>query len=95
MKPGAYLINAARGGVVDESALIAALRSGRLAGAALDTYEGEPKVNPELAELETVVLQPHIASAGGRTRDRMCLLALENVRDVVAGREPRTAVAPR
>ena len=95
MKATAYLVNAARGGVVDESALISALRDGRLAGAALDTYEGEPKVNPELASLENVVLQPHIASAGGRTRDRMCLLALDNVRDVLSGREARTAVAPR
>jgi lactate dehydrogenase-like 2-hydroxyacid dehydrogenase len=95
MKPGSYLVNAARGGVVDESALIAALRSGHLAGAALDTFEGEPKVNPELTAFENVVLQPHIASAGARTRDRMCRLALDNVRDVLAGREARTAVAPR
>ncbi|GAA2721540.1 2-hydroxyacid dehydrogenase [Cellulomonas aerilata] len=95
MKPTAYLINAARGGIVDESALIPALRDGRLGGAALDTFEGEPKVNPELATLENVVLQPHIASAGGRTRDRMCLLALDNVRDVLTGREARTAVIPR
>jgi len=95
MKPSAYLVNAARGGIVDESALIAALRDGRLAGAALDTFEGEPKVNPELTTLDNVVLQPHIASAGGRTRDRMCLLALDNVRDVLAGREARTAVVPR
>ena len=95
MKPGAYLINAARGGVVDESALISALRTGQLAGAALDTFEGEPKVNPELIALENLVLQPHIASAGGRTRDRMCLLALDNVRDVLAGRDARTPVASR
>lgn len=95
MKPNAYLINAARGGVVDESALISALRNGRLAGAALDTFEGEPKVNPELSTLENVVLQPHIASAGGRTRDRMCLLALDNVRDVLAGSDARTPVVSR
>lgn len=95
MKTGAYLINAARGGVVDEFALISALRAGRLAGAALDTFEGEPKVNPELSTLDNVVLQPHIASAGGRTRDRMCLLALDNVRDVLAGRDARTPVVPR
>ncbi|MGY4645950.1 2-hydroxyacid dehydrogenase [Cellulomonas sp. URHB0016] len=95
MKPGSYLVNAARGGVVDESALIRALRSGRLAGAALDTFEGEPKVNPELATLDNVVLQPHIASAGDRTRDRMCRLALDNVRDVLAGRDARTAVPVR
>jgi len=95
MKPNAYLINAARGGVVDETALISALRTGRLAGAALDTFEGEPKVNPELSTLENVVLQPHIASAGGRTRDRMCLLALDNVRDVLAGSDARTPVVSR
>ncbi|MDR2347136.1 MAG: D-glycerate dehydrogenase [Bifidobacteriaceae bacterium] len=92
MKDGAYLVNAARGGIVDEAALIAALRAGKLAGAALDTFEGEPLINPELAELEQVVLTPHIASAGQQTRDRMCLLALDNVRAVLAGREPLTPV---
>lgn len=95
MKDGAFLVNAARGGVVDEAALIAALRAGRLGGAALDTFEGEPKVNQELCSFDNVVLQPHIASAGDRTRDRMCDLALDNVRDVLAGREARTAVVLR
>lgn len=95
MKDGAYLVNAARGGIVDEAALVDALRSGKLAGAALDTFEGEPKVNPELVALEQVVLQPHIASAGERTRDRMCALALDNVREVLAGREARTPVVAR
>lgn len=95
MKDGAYLVNAARGGVVDEKALVAALRSGKLAGAALDTFEGEPAVDPELLGLDQVVLQPHIASAGGRTRDRMCLLALDNVREVLAGRDALTPVGPR
>ncbi|MFT4280861.1 2-hydroxyacid dehydrogenase [Microbacterium sp.] len=92
MKDGAYVINAARGGIVDEKALIAALRSGKLAGAALDTFEGEPHVDPELLEIESVVLQPHIASAGSATRSRMCLLALDNVREVLADREPVTPV---
>ncbi|MFT4262959.1 MAG: D-glycerate dehydrogenase [Nocardioides sp.] len=92
MKPGAYLINAARGGVVDEAALIEALRSGRLAGAALDTFEGEPTINPALRELDTVVLQPHIASAGDVTRDNMCRLAVRNVTRVLAGEPAETPV---
>ncbi|MFT4217617.1 MAG: D-glycerate dehydrogenase [Micropruina sp.] len=92
MKPGAYLLNAARGGIVDETALIAALRSGHLAGAALDTFEGEPVINPALRELDNVVLQPHIGSAGGTTRDNMCQLAVRNVARVLAGEPPETPV---
>lgn len=94
MKEGALLVNAARGGVVDEAALIDAVRSGRLSGAALDTFEGEPHVNPALGDLPNVVLTPHIASAGGHTRDRMCLLALQNVSRVLAGHGPVTPVIP-
>lgn len=93
MKPGAYLINAARGGVVDEAALIPALRSGRLAGAALDTFEGEPQINPELIALENTLLQPHIASAGAKTRDAMCRLAVRNVQLVLAGQPAQTPVS--
>lgn len=94
MKPGAYLVNAARGGVVDEAALVTALRTGRLAGAALDTFEGEPRINPDLIALENTLLQPHIASAGSRTRDAMCRLAVRNVTRVLAGEDPETPVAP-
>ncbi|WP_199176385.1 2-hydroxyacid dehydrogenase [Actinomyces qiguomingii] len=92
MKPGAYLVNCARGGVVDERALIEALDSGHLRGAAIDTFEGEPRVNPELIAREQVVLTPHTASAGEATRDRMCRLAVDNVIAVLAGREPLTPV---
>lgn len=92
MKPGSYLLNAARGGVVDESALIDALRSGHLAGAALDTFEGEPVINPALRQLDTVVLQPHIGSAGNVTRDNMCRLAVRNVVRVLAGQPAQTPV---
>lgn len=92
MKPGSYLLNAARGGVVDETALIAALRSGYLAGAALDTFEGEPVINPALRELDNVVLQPHIGSAGSTTRDNMCRLAVRNVTRVLAGDPAETPV---
>ena len=92
MKPGSYLVNAARGGIVDETALIDALRSGHLAGAALDTFEGEPVINPALRELDTVVLQPHIGSAGNVTRDNMCRLAVHNVTQVLAGKPAETPV---
>ena len=95
MQPRSYLVNAARGGVVDEAALIDALRSGHLAGAALDTFEGEPVINPALRELETVVLQPHIASAGEATRDNMCRLAVRNVSRVLAGEPPETPITAR
>jgi lactate dehydrogenase-like 2-hydroxyacid dehydrogenase len=80
LKPGAYLINTARGDVVDEAALVAALRGGRLAGAGLDVFEREPEVSSELLALETVVLLPHLGSATRETRVAMGLRALENLR---------------
>ncbi|MDO4900308.1 D-glycerate dehydrogenase [Actinomyces sp.] len=92
MKPGAYLVNCARGGIVDEQALMEAIDSGHLRGAAIDTFEGEPHVNPELVARPQVVLTPHTASAGEATRDRMCRLAVDNVMAVLAGREPLTPV---
>ena len=80
LKPGAYLINTARGDVVDEAALVAALRGGRLAGAGLDVFEREPQVSSELLALENVVLLPHLGSATRETRVAMGLRALENLR---------------
>jgi lactate dehydrogenase-like 2-hydroxyacid dehydrogenase len=80
LKPGAFLINTARGDVVDEAALVAALRSGRLAGAGLDVYEREPQVSPELLAMENVVLLPHLGSATQETRVAMGMRALENLR---------------
>ena len=79
MKPAAMLINIARGGIVDEIALAAALREGRLAGAALDVFEGEPNVRRELLALDNVVLSPHIASATTETRRAMTSVAVDNV----------------
>ena len=92
MKPTAYLINTARGGVVDENALVAALRDGRLRGAALDVYEGEPHVNPQLLDAPGLVLTPHTASAGEATRDAMGMLALDNVAAVLGGEPPLTPI---
>jgi len=92
MKPTAYLINTARGGVVDEDALIAALHAGEIRGAALDVFEGEPQVNPALLDAPGLVLTPHTASAGEATRDTMGILALNNAAAVLAGQPPLTPV---
>jgi glyoxylate reductase len=92
MKRGAYLINTSRGPLVDEDALCDALDSGHLRGAALDVYEHEPIVNPRLLPMTNVVLAPHIASATDETRSAMARIAAENVRSVLRGGGPVTAV---
>jgi len=95
MKPSAMLINTARGPIVDEAALAAALRDGVIAGAGLDVYEHEPAVDPGLLELrERVVLLPHLGSATGTTRREMCRMAARNVRDALLGRRPENLVNP-
>lgn len=94
MRPGAYLINTARGALVDEAALVDALREGRLAGAGLDVYEREPAITPGLFDLPNVVLLPHIGSATRDTRTRMAMLAARNVHAVLSGRPPLTPVSP-
>ncbi|MGE2712443.1 2-hydroxyacid dehydrogenase [Mycolicibacterium litorale] len=92
MKPTAYLVNTARGGVVDETALVDALTAGGIRGAALDVFENEPHVNPALLDAPNLVLTPHIASAGEATRDAMGVLAVDNVAAVLAGRPALTPV---
>jgi lactate dehydrogenase-like 2-hydroxyacid dehydrogenase len=93
MKPGAYLINTARGDVVDEAALVQALKAGTIKGAGLDVFEKEPVVTDELLTMENVVLLPHLGSATRETRIAMGMRALENLRLFFAGKPLRDKVA--
>ncbi len=89
---GAIVANAARGTLIDDAALAAALRSGQVAAAGLDVYNNEPAVAPELMALENVVLLPHLGSATRETRDAMGHLVLDGIDAVLAGRTPRNQV---
>ncbi|MGH3632357.1 MAG: 2-hydroxyacid dehydrogenase [Sciscionella sp.] len=95
MRQGSYLINTARGPLVDEESLADALDSGHLAGAGIDVHEHEPQVNERLRQLEQVVVLPHIGSGGAATRDAMARMAVNNVVEVLAGRPPLTPVTVR
>ncbi|AIS58568.1 NAD(P)-dependent oxidoreductase [Listeria ivanovii] len=88
MKSSAFLINAARGPVIEEVALINALKSGQIAGAALDVFEFEPKIGEALRDLDNVVLTPHIGNATVETRTEMGRMAISNVEAVLAGKAP-------
>ena len=92
MKRSAYLVNTARGAIVDEAALAWALRQGLIAGAGLDVYEHEPTIHPDLLSLENVLLAPHLGSGTIETRTAMANLAVENVLAVLSGRPPLTPV---
>lgn len=92
MKPTAILINASRGPVVDEKALVQALQGGKIAGAGLDVYEREPEVEPALMRVKNAVLVPHIASASHETRLRMAKMAAENLVAGLTGRRPPNLV---
>lgn len=92
IKETAYLINTSRGPVIDEKALVKALKNKQIAGAALDVFENEPKLAPGLAELDNVVLTPHIASATIETRSKMAEMAAQNIIDALEGRRPKNLV---
>ena len=92
MKPTATLVNIARGGIVDDAALAAALKAKKIFAAGLDVYEGEPKVHPELLKLSNVVLAPHIASATEKTRRAMIALAIENLNAALEGKRPPSLI---
>jgi glyoxylate/hydroxypyruvate/2-ketogluconate reductase len=92
MKRTAILVNTARGGVVDDAALIEALKAGRIAGAGIDVFEGEPKVNPGYLSLRSAVLTPHVGSATRATRMRMCETAAANLTAALEGRVPPNLV---
>ncbi len=94
MRPDAYLVNTARGPIVDEAALATALQQGRLAGAALDVFENEPEVHPALVQRDDVVLIPHLGSATIETRTAMAVLAANNALAVLRGERPPTPVNP-
>jgi lactate dehydrogenase-like 2-hydroxyacid dehydrogenase len=95
MKPTAVLVNAARGGVVDDAALIAALKEKRIAAAGIDVFEGEPKLNPGFLEIENVALAPHIGSATRATRTAMATLACKNLAAILSGKRPPNLLNPQ
>jgi glyoxylate reductase len=94
MKPTAYVINTSRGAVVDEKALVRALQSRRIAGAGLDVYESEPRLEGRLYELENAVLAPHLGSATIGTRTKMGMMAVDNLIAACAGKRPPNCVNP-
>ncbi len=94
MKKTAYLINTSRGPVIDEAALVRALKNGVIAGAALDVFEEEPKIHPDLIGLDNVVLTPHIASATIETRTKMATMAAQNLVDGLSGKRPANLLNP-
>jgi glyoxylate reductase len=94
MRPTGYLVNTARGPIVDEKALVRALEEKRIAGAALDVYEQEPKVEPGLINLPNVVLTPHLGSAARDTRERTSDIVVDNIIAVIEGRRPPNLYNP-
>jgi glyoxylate reductase len=94
MKKGSFLINTARGPIVDEHDLVEALKSGHLAGAGLDVYDNEPNIDPELLGMPNTITTPHIASATYTSRDKMGSLSVEGLLDGFSGKKPQNIVNP-
>jgi glyoxylate reductase len=94
MKKTAFIINTARGPIIDEKALISALKAKRIAGAGLDVFEFEPKVSTELKKLKNVVLNPHLGSATVEVREEMANLVVDNIEALLGGRMPPGCVNP-
>ena len=94
MKPTATLVNIARGGIVDDAALIAALKAGQIAAAGIDVYENEPAFNPDFLSLKNVVLTPHIGSASVPTRKAMAFCAADNLIAAMSGAQPQNLLNP-
>jgi len=94
MKPTCIVVNTSRGPVVDEKALVRALRDKKIAGAGIDVFEREPEIEPELRKLENAVIAPHIASASHETRLKMCMMAGDNLLAVLKGNRPPNLVNP-
>ena len=94
MKPTAFIINTARGEVINEEALVEALQAKKIAGAGLDVFEKEPEIHPALTKMENVVILPHIGSASMETRTKMGLMAVENLIVGLRGEVPPNCLNP-
>jgi len=95
MKKTAFIINTARGPIIDENALVRALKAKRIAGAGLDVFEQEPKVHPELKRLKNVVLEPHLGSATVEVREQMANMVVDNIEALISGGTPPNCVNPQ
>jgi glyoxylate reductase len=95
MKPTAFIVNTARGPIIDEAAMIRALAKKQIAGAGLDVFEHEPKVAAQLRRMKNVVLTPHLGSAVAEVRERMANIVVDNIQALIDGRTPPNCVNPQ
>jgi glyoxylate reductase len=95
MKTTAFIVNTARGAIIDEAALLRALKRKKIAGAGLDVFEHEPKVSQELRRMKNVVLTPHLGSAVLEVRDRMANIVVDNIETLLAGKTPPNCINPQ